>query len=311
MKKISFLIKFICFNLVLFVILSGLDFVMRNKELEGAQDNFAKWKPEHADIVFVGSSHQFCSVDTELLFYKYGIESYMLSTSAQTVPMSYYAAKEAIELASPDAICFEVSYVANDIRTLEGMDHCFFDGFPNCKARYEALADLIEPEDRIYFLLPLGLFHSRWKELTEADFEGFPVTERGTYRKYDLYTNSDIPVLDESETAPIPEEMERYLDMMVDLCEEEGVRLILYTAPFNGLYPGDEGCTEDLYQRQRIFNQVGVYAAERGVEYYNLFHAIDELGIDNATDWADSQHFNVNGQFKMTDYLAENILIRR
>ena len=305
-KKIGILIKFIIFNAILVICLLAANKVLRNKEYEGCQDMFVKWKPAHADIVFIGNSHQFCTIDTDLLYSDYGIESYMLASSAQTVPMSYYAAMEAIELRQPDVICFEVSYCANDFMTVEGMDHCFFDGFPRCEARKEALEDLIDPEDRIYYLLPIGLFHSRWKDLTEADYSGFPVSERGTYHQNTLYINQDIPVVEKDEIYPMPGEMERYLRMLIELCEEKNVKLILYAAPFNGMFPGEEGSMQDLGMRQRIFNHVGVVAEEYGVEYHNLFYEIDAIGINNETDWADSQHFNIFGQYRLTKYMMES-----
>ena len=305
-KKIRLIIKFIIFNAILFVLLTGANKVLRNKEYEGAQDMFAKWNPGRADIVFVGNSHQFCTIDPDLLYTEYGIESYMLASSAQTVPMSYYAAMEAIELKHPRVICFEVSYCANDFMTVPGMDHCFFDGFPRCNARKEALDDLVDPEERIYYLLPLGLFHSRWKDLTEDDYSGFPVSERGTYHMYNVYVNSEIPVVDRDDIYPMPGEMEHYLRMMIELCEKEDVKLILYAAPFNGMYPGEEGSIEDLLTRERIFNHVAAVADEYGVEYHNLFYEIDRLGIDDTTDWADSQHLNALGQAKLTRYMMTN-----
>lgn len=305
-KKFGIFVKFIIFNAILLLLLAGADKVLRNKEYEGAQDMFVKWNPARADIVFIGNSHQFCTIDTDLLYSRYGIESYMLATSAQTVPMSYYAAKEAIELKKPRVIVFEVAYCANDFMTVPGMDHCFFDGFPRCEARKEALEDLIDPEDRIYYILNLGLFHSRWKDLTEADYSGFPVSSRGAYHLYNVYVNQDIPVVGEDEIYPMPGEMERYLRMMIELCEEENVKLILYAAPFNGMYPGEEGSIQDLEMREMIFNHVGIVAAEYGTEYHNLFYELDEIGIDNETDWADSQHFNALGQAKLTKYMAEH-----
>ncbi len=121
-----------------------------------------------------------------------------------------------------------------------------------------------------------------------------------------VYVNLEIPVVDEDDLYPVPGEMERYLRMMIDLCEEEDVKLILYVAPFNGQFPGEEGSIEDLKIRERIFNHVGAIAKECGVEYHNLFYELDELGIDNETDWADSQHFNCLGQVKMTRYMMDN-----
>ncbi len=291
---------------MLFAALICINFVFRNKEYEGAQDKFARWNPEHADIVFIGTSHQFCSINPDLLYDEYGIESFMLATSSQTVPMSYYAAMEAIELKHPDTIVFEICYTANDFRTLQGMDHCFFDGFPRCNARKLALEDLAEPEERIYYLLPLGMFHSRWKELSESDFHDFPLTDRGGFVSWQTTFNADIPVQDPDVTEAMPPEMEKYLGMLIDLCEENNVRLIMYAAPFGGLYVYDEGCREDVLHRQSIFNYTGRYLEERGVEFHNMFYEYDRIGIDDTTDWMDTQHFNALGQAKFTRYMMDN-----
>ena len=306
MKKTGSIILFILFNALLIVTLLYTNFVFRNKEYEGPQDKFAKWNPEHADIVFIGNSHQFCTINPDLLYDEYGVESFMLATSAQTVPMSYYAAMEAIELKHPDTIVFEISYVANDFRTVEGMDHCFFDGFPNCKARKEALNDLVEKDQRIYYIFPLGIYHSRWKELKEDDFKDFPVSDRGTFFNANIFTGGEIPLQERDTTEAIPEEMEKYLIRLFDLCEEENVRLILFVAPFNGLYLYDENCENDLLHRESMFNYTEKLAEERGIEFHNLFYELDSIGINDETDWMDSQHFNCLGQAKITRYMMDN-----
>lgn len=304
MKKACNVFLFLLFNCILAVSLIGLNYVLRNKEYEGAQDKFKKWNPQNADIVFIGNSHQFCSVSTDLLYDEYGIESYMLATSAQTVPMSYYAAMEAIELMKPDTIVFEASYTANDFRTVDSMDHCFFDGFPNCKAKWLALKDLAG-EDAFYYLFPLGQFHSRWKELSKADFEDFPVSKRGTTHFEEVEGNTPIPLADKSETDPMPEEMEKYMDLLVDLCKDNDVKLIIYVAPFNGLYD-DEGSVYDVKGRQRVFNYLASYCEKKNVEYHNMFDEVDKLSIDDSSDWMDRQHFNFRGQEKFTRYMAQN-----
>ena len=306
MKKTVNVIIFILFNALLFFTLINLNYVFRNKEYEGAQDKFKKWCPEEADIVFVGNSHQFCSINTDLLYDEYGIESFMLATSGQTVPMSYYAAMEAIELKHPKTIVFEVCYTANDFRTLKGMDHCFFDGFPRCKARKLALEDLTEPEERLYYLFPLGMFHSRWKELSEADFKDFPISDRGSFVSDEVVDNYDPPIQDPNVKEAMPKEMEKYMEMLIDLCKANDVKLILYSAPFNGLYLYEDYAREDVLWRQSIFNYVGDFAKERGVEFHNLFYEYDKLGINNDTDWMDTQHFNRKGQEKFTRYMMES-----
>lgn len=299
-------ILFLLFAAGLVAILFRANYVLRHKEYAGVQDKFAEMPENSIDIVFVGSSHQFCSISPEILYDEFGMESFMLATSAQTVPMSYYAAMEAIELQHPEMIVFEVSYLANDFRTVtDEMSHCFFDGMPECKAKYLGIEDLIEEEERINYYILLGQYHSRWKEITEKDFSMTQFTERGGVYYENVVYNPPIQLVSPEETEAIPEEMEKYLDKMVALCKENNVELVLYAAPFNTLYESDYE-TMMLNMRQRMFNYIGEYAKENDLQYYNLFYEIDEIGLSTETDWMDRQHLNCNGQAKLTRYMVES-----
>lgn len=304
-KRIVNIILFILFIAGLFAILYRANFVLRQKDYSGVQDMFAALEPDSVDVIFIGSSHQFCSISPEILYDEYEINSFMLATSAQTVPMSYYAAMEAIELQHPDVIVFEASYCANDYTTVgDEMTHCFFDGMPRCRGREEGLKDLVEKEDRIYYYLNLGAYHTRWKELDEDDYSITHISERGGVRYADVGVNWEIPVISQDEVSPMPANMERYMDMMVQLCEENDVKLIFYIAPFNTRYGGEDE-VQELYERQRIFNYVGEYAEKNGIPFYNLFYEMDALNLDMYTDWKDTQHLNYLGQVKVTRYMVE------
>lgn len=304
-KKCYTLILFLLFWAVLVPAVFRISYVLREKEGTNIQDNFKQLERDSVDMVFVGSSHQFCSIDTDLLYEEYGINSFMLATSAQTIPMSYYAVMEAIELQHPKAIVLEALYCTNDFRTVTPeMSHTFFDGMPKCEARKLAIEDLIEPEEQIYYYLNLGRYHTRWKDLGEEDFKSNLTSPRGRYYSEEIKYNWQIPVIPENEKEPMAEEMLKYLDMLVELCKENQVELILYVAPFNSLYD-DETTREDLFRRQRIFNWLEDYTEEKELRYYNLFYEMSELNLDSMRDYKDSQHFNCYGQEKITRYMAE------
>ena len=307
MKKVVInTILFLLFVAGLVAILYRANFVLRHKEYAGVQDKFAQMPEDSVDVVFIGSSHQFCSISPEILCDEYGIESFMLATSAQTVPMSYYAAMEAIELQNPKLIVFEVCYLTNDFRTVtDEMSHCFFDGMPECEAKHLGIKDLIEEENRINYYSLLGTYHSRWKELTEEDYAMTQFTERGGVHFEERTYNPPIQVIADSETEPIPEEMEKYLDMLVELCKENDVELVMYAAPFNTQYEAEYE-TAVLNMRQRMFNYIGEYAKERDIRYYNLFYELPNLGLNGETDWMDRQHLNCLGQEKFTRYMVES-----
>lgn len=296
----------VVFSAIVICSVLRVSYVLREKEGIFVWDNFRQLEKDSTDIIFIGSSHQFCTISTDLLYEEYDINSFMLATSAQTIPMSYYAAMEAIESQHPKAIVLEASYLANDFRTVSPeMSHYFFDGMPWGEAKKLAIRDLIEEDEQIYYYLNLGCYHTRWKDLEKSDFESNLTSPRGSYYYEDTSYNWEIPVISRNEKAQMPEEMKKYMDMLVRLCEENDVELILYIAPFNTLYI-DETLVEDLYQRQRIFNGLEEYAWENGLRYYNLFYEMETIGLDGTTDYKDSQHFNCMGQSKVTRYMVEN-----
>lgn len=304
-KKCYIIILFFLFWAVLIPAVLRISYVLREKEGTNIQDNFKQLEPNSVDMIFIGSSHQFCTIDPDLLYEEYGINSFMLATSAQTIPMSYYAAMEAIELQHPKAIVLEALYCTNDFRTVTPeMSHTFFDGMPRCEARKLAIQDLIEPEEQIYYYLNLGRYHTRWKDLSEKDFQSNLTSPRGGYHTEEIKYNWQIPVISKDEKEPMAEEMQKYLDMLVKLCAENQVELILYVAPFNSLYD-EETTREDLFRRQRIFNWLEDYAREKELRYYNLFYEMSEINLDGMTDYKDSQHFNCYGQEKVTRYMVE------
>lgn len=304
-KKCYIIILFLLFWAILIPAVLRISYVLREKEGTNIQDNFKQLERDSVDVIFIGSSHQFCTINPDLLYEEYGINSFMLATSAQTIPMSYYAAMEAIELQHPKAIVLEALYCSNDFRTVTPeMSHTFFDGMPRCEARKLAIEDLIEPEEQIYYYLNLGRYHTRWKDLTEKDFQSNLISPRGGYYTEETKYNWQIPVISEDEKEPMSEEMLKYLDMLVELCKENNVELIMYVAPFNSLYD-DEDTREDLFRRQRIFNWLEDYTEKKGFRYYNLFYEIPEMNLDGMTDYKDSQHFNCYGQEKVTRYMVE------
>ena len=157
------------------------------------------------------------------------------------------------------------------------------------------------------FFRCFGMYHTRWKDLTEDDYKSNLTMKRGEYYSEDVFPNWDYPVVAADEKKNMPEEMERYMDLLVELCKEENVELILFCAPF-GIQDDFDDRREDLKERQRIFNYIEDYAKEKNVRYYNLFNELDsiyEYGLNDETDWKDSQHLNASGQKKLTRYMAE------
>ena len=286
-------------------IMQRTTYVFKEKENTAMHDRFMALERDSIDVIFVGTSHQFCSISTDILDYDYGINSFMMATSGQTLPMTYYAVLEAIEYQHPETIVMEVVYCHHDFKTImPEMTHMFTDGMPLGKIKKLAVDDLAEPEEKLYYFYELGFYHNRWKDLTEVDFVSNLDSKRNSFYSDAIQPNWEIPVVDRSETAPMPETAQIYLDKIIEACKENDVELVLYIAPYNAMHASEEE-KESLFNSQRIFNGIEEYAEAQGISFHNLFYEMDEIGFDWNTEFMDPQRCNYAGQEKITRYMVE------
>ena len=61
------------------------------------------------DVLFLGNSHCFCTINPAVLYEAYGIAGYNFSAGAQQIGSTYYFMKEALKYQNPKAILVEVS----------------------------------------------------------------------------------------------------------------------------------------------------------------------------------------------------------
>ena len=95
----------------------------------------------------------------------------------------------------------------------------------------------------------------------------------------------------------IDENAWKYLDMMRELCADEGIELILVKAPTNSWM---------YWWHDEWEAQVDDYAERHGLTYYNFIPLADEMGIDWSTDTYDAgAHLNVYGAEKLTEYFGQ------
>ena len=86
-----------------------------------------------------------------------------------------------------------------------------------------------------------------------------------------------------------------YMDKIRELCEKEGIDLVLIKAP--SLYP---------HWYDEWDAQVVEYAEKYDLPYYNMLEVSDEIGIDFSTDTYDGGlHMNLSGAEKLSDYFGQ------
>lgn len=287
------------FLLALALAFGGVSGVLRGKNYAAASASLYA-EPNHSlDVLLMGSSHMLNAVSPMQLWEEHGIVSNNLAQNGQVLPVTYYHLQEALRTQRPKLVVLDIYKAIQDslIDTHANL-HYTLDNMRPGLPKLRAVFDLLPREERTEYLLDVVIYHSRWKELTEADFLPHDTTEKGAEALFKTTPLPDFRVLPATETAPPAPSAIDYLERIVALCREEEVPLLLIAVPFATPEPDD-------MDRQQVVNGLASYAAEWGVPFLNMMHVTEEMGFDYSTDMADVYHANWRGMEKITSWLGE------
>ncbi|MGN0975381.1 MAG: hypothetical protein ACI4OL_05210 [Gemmiger sp.] len=268
------------------------------------------------DTLFLGSSHSYRSFDPELADALLGVHSFNAGSSQQMPDGSYHMLVEAGE--------------SNPLRTV--YLECFFAGYIQQKSSNVPLAcylltDYMRPSANKYsYLLEMGGLaaladdflparHSiaspeelpgLWRaKLTDAYEPGnyryvtYPGEEEYRGRGF-VYTCGTPPygfdaIASIDEAQPVSEFGQEYLNKITGYCADNGIRLVLVTAPL----PSQFAANTQGYQA--YVDWMAAYARQNGLEYWDftLYKDADALNL-SSEDFQDAHHLNGQGAGKFT-----------
>ena len=293
------------FCVVLLVTLWAVDRVFREKDLHGeAIEEFFSGNhgPDDFDVLAFGPSYVYCTLNPAQLYRDTGLRSFVPGTSIQPVEASYHYIRMALKKYHPKLVILGASmfvFHPAPVRYKEGCAHMASDHIPFSLDKIRFLRDQHLEDSIENYLVPWLKYHSRWKNLKKGDLLGTashsPTVD--VFMGFQLNTGCVTNQLKQLNLTKIPEaEMSgEYLDCLqkiAELCAEKKVRLLLLNAPrANALA---EGRLVSLHR----------YARELGIDFLDLNEVLDETGIDNHTDYHDTDHLNVFGAAKATRYIG-------
>lgn len=301
-------------GIILFLILGvfatlRINHILTWKDDQGIRQ-FYEYDDNIMDVVAYGSSHTYCTVNTPLLWEKYGMAIYNMGESGQNIGSTYSYIKESFKTQKPKVLLVEV-------RGLIAIDEGFSNGnlYRNTLGmKYSqeyldnmeyALGQSAVPEEnkdkiKLYLLSKYPISHSRYDELTQFDFEKTDITH-GRYKGAWTSEPYDVPngcTLTKRE--PLTDEQIYWLDQIVELSREEGVNLVLWIAPY---------IVRD--SQMVLYNSIKDYAAEHDIPFINFNEIYEEIGFDYKTDMRKEKHtgshLNNYGAEKVTMYLGDYV----
>ena len=303
-------VRAMVFLAVLMVIYRGINDVFILKSMHyRRQVDFLSRHDMPLDILSVGSSYVFYTVNPVIIYEELGLRAYTLGSPQQSVEMSYYYAKEAISRSHPKVLIIGATMFVLDpgqpYLNTDAYIHMGSDVFPVGLNRLLMLASCNLPESMETYLFPLMKYHGRWKSLRQSDFDGRTGVSglndvfNGSFQSPVISTNVfDIMDAPLAKPSPVFPGNLSFLAKFKKLADANGCRLLLISSPRKA------GQGDALLGRyQELFRK----ARELGADVIDLSHEARSLSIVPNHDFHGFVHMNMFGSEKCTRHIAQFI----
>lgn len=228
------------------------------------------------DVLNVGDSLADIGITPMEMYRDYGITSYVMGRDLQKCIESYYAIKLALRDQDIKVVLWEVHNL--------------------CKHQEDYDPYIIGISEYAKYRSQFIKYHYVWKRWIEGKgirkyFKGYVVNEIVTPCDREMpYMNPEV-----TEVFEIPEDQMRVFKKIYKLCQDEGIKLVLYCAPSPHCY------------NMKMHNGYAKLAEDYGLDFLDANIDFEKVGIDMATDYfdKDGDHLNLFGTRKLTKYLAD------
>lgn len=312
MKKIKRIISCIVTICMTVVILSYLTDLMERKSSDQKYEDFLK-QEEEFDVLFFGTSHMINGVFPMELWNDYGIVSYNFGGHSNQMATTYWVMENALEKTIPKVVvidCLEVEK-QRKCSDLFSYVHLSLDAFPLSCNKIRAIWDLLddpaleqdiedgsartseEPRTKIGLLWDYSVYHSRWSEISQNDFEPTSTYEKGAESRIGVKSTC-FDKIDREEKILPGSTGDVYLRRMIEDCQKRGIEVVLTYLPFSA----------DPLQ-QMTANYIYDIAEEYNIGYINF---LDVDIVNYQTDMYDEGHLNPSGARKVTSYIGKYLV---
>ncbi|MBQ1553075.1 MAG: hypothetical protein IIZ66_05955 [Clostridia bacterium] len=294
------------FILVLGIILISLNSAFSFKYLDGnmiMQNLYAQPK-DTVDVLCLGTSHIYMSLDPSVLWSEKGITALDLGGSAQPMWNTYYYLLEALKTQSPKVVLIDTyfMYFQDDYGSPADVIKNTY-GFKLSTTKLDNIRVSVSPDELWDYALPFLQYHGRYNDLTKNDWFRLADTPQWYWSKGYLMRGEIAPqgqpedMTEVLQSAKLSEKTAYYFRNTIDLALESGAKVLVCSVPFF-----------EVPSLRTVSNAardiVESYDSE-DVSFVNFNDFDEEMGLDYGADLADKQHLNWRGGQKFSKYLAD------
>lgn len=261
-----------------------------------AWESYLQEDRDSVDVLFFGSSLVYCNIVPGVIWERSGVTTFLAAGPEQTIPTTYHYIREACRTQHPKVVAVEVTGMFYPRYTNYTKANLLY--MPWSLDRLQATAVGAEREVRADCLFPILEFHSRWKDVTAGEIRTHLFPETDPFAGYTFLDQGRFPgeMNYRTEFTAQGENYRRnlaYLEKIDRYCREEGMDLLLFVTPAVSRIPPEAlaALREDIGGLSAVF--------------MDFNEIVDQLDVDDRTDWYDNLHFNCIGAEKFSRYLAD------
>lgn len=276
-------------------------------------DDFYSLPKNTLDMVFIGSSHSYCTFNPENFDNRFGISSFQMGTPSQHADTSYYVLKEVLKTQSPKFVVMELYWDVLDEDFEMKQANLFFEVVNDKNVKSEYIKEVFPLNEKVkYNILPIkyqqDYFAYKASEMQKNIEEKYKIKKEDVLEvegtEYYLakgYTYCDIIIpeneFDETnqfknfdgDNWEINNVQKKYLLKILDLCHSNDINVIFVTAPIANV------SMDFIKNYDDIHNELSEFAKSVNCNYidFNIINKTENL-FENK-NFRDDAHLNDSG----------------
>lgn len=297
-----------------------------NAYTKSRYDGFYEQPEDSIEMVFIGSSHSYCTFDPENFDSAMDTVSWQMGTPLQHYDTSFYVLKEVLKTQSPKLVVLELYWDMLDDEFDMKQANSFFEVVNDESVQDNYIKNVFPLNEKVkYKLLPIryqqDYFAYEADVFEKAAEENFgvhgeqPAETNGTeYYLAKGYTYCDIviPEIELDETNQFKgldgkewnadEAQIKYINKIVDLCKEENIELVFVTAPIANI------SLDYIKDYDSIHEKMAGISHDLGIKYLDFNIVNRDTGLLKLENFRDDAHLNDSGVKIVDEYYADWLL---
>ncbi|WP_250277480.1 hypothetical protein [[Clostridium] colinum] len=276
-------------------------------------EDFYNLSPNSLDMVFLGSSHSYCTFDPEIFDNKLGINSFQMGMPLQHPDSAYYTLREILNYQTPKVVVLEIywdllqnDFELNQVKTL-------FQVLNNTDLKNEyikndfPLSEKIKYKNNI-FKYQEDFFAYKGNEYNKKIKNKFNLKDKDRKKQIGIeeyrskgYVYCDYKMLNDEydktnqfknldgKNFNFSQTQKEFLLKIINLCKENNISLVFVTAPIANV------SMDYIKNYEFIYNQISDFAKQNNIFYidYNLINK--EKNLLTNDNFRDDAHLNDSG----------------